>query len=174
EIVGTVHITKDITERKKMEEQLIVTDRLASVGELVSGVAHEINNPLTSIVGFSELLLAANAPDAVKEDLKVINKEAQRASGIVRNLLTFARRHKPEKQMVDVNDAMQAVLDLRAYEQKVNNVMAIKYFASDLPKITADGFQLRQVFLNLIINAEYFMIESHGKGTLGIKTEQDR
>jgi len=174
EIVGAVHIAKDITERKKMEEQLIVTDRLASVGELVSGVAHEINNPLTSIIGFSELLLAADAPDAVKEDLKVINKEAQRASGIVRNLLTFARRHKPEKQAVDVNDAIQAALDLRAYEQKVNNVMTIKYFASDLPKITADGFQLRQVFLNLIINAEYFMIESHGKGTLGIKTEQDR
>jgi len=173
-VVRTVHIAKDITERKKIEEQLRVTDRLASVGELVSGVAHEVNNPLTSIVGFSELLLAANAPDAVKEDLKVINREAQRASGIVRNLLTFARRHKPEKQMVDVNDAIQAVLDLRTYEQKVNNVMAIKYFASDLPKITADGFQLRQVFLNLIINAEYFMLESHGKGTLGIKTEQDR
>ena len=173
-VVRTVHIAKDITERKKIEEQLIVTDRLASVGELVSGVAHEVNNPLTSIVGFSELLLAANAPDAVKEDLKVINKEAQRASKIVRNLLIFARRHKPEKQMVDVNDAIQAALDLRTYEQKVNNVMAIKYFASDLPKITADGFQLRQVFLNLIINAEYFMLESHGKGTLDIKTEQDR
>ena len=171
---ANVAYIRDITERNKMEEQLIVTDRLASVGELVSGVAHEVNNPLTSIVGFSELLLAANVPDAVKEDLKVINREAQRASGIVRNLLTFARRHNPEKQMVDVNDTIQAVLDLRTYEEKVNNIMAIKYFASDLPKITADGFQLRQVFLNLIINAEYFMIESHGKGTLSIKTERDR
>lgn len=172
-VVRSVHVSTDITERKNVEEQIIVTDRLASVGELVSGVAHELNNPLTSIVGFSELLLAANAPYAIKEDLRVINREAQRAAVIVKNLLTFARRHKPEKRMIDVNDAIQAVLDLRTYEQKVNNIMAIKYFASDLPKIMADGFQLRQVFLNVIINAEYFMIKSHGKGTLDIKTERD-
>jgi len=171
-IVGTVHITKDITERKKMEAQLIVTDRLASIGELASGVAHELNNPLTSIIGFSQLLLEKGLPDDVKEDMKVINKEAQRTSGIVKNLLTFARKHEPGKKPVDINSAIKAVLALRTYEQKVNNIQVDVLFASDLPEIMADGFQLQQVFLNIIINAEHFMTEAHGRGTLTITTER--
>jgi two-component system NtrC family sensor kinase len=96
----------DITERKRMEEQLMVTDRLASIGELVSGIAHELNNPLTSVIGFSELLLGKDMPDDVKEDLRTINKEAQRTAGVVRNLLTFARKHPEKKQLVDINSVM--------------------------------------------------------------------
>ncbi|GAG83693.1 unnamed protein product, partial [marine sediment metagenome] len=98
EVVASVHVARDITERKKMEQQLIVTDRLASIGELASGIAHELNNPLTSVIGFSELLLGKDIPDDVKEDLKVINREAKRTAGVVRNLLIFARQHPEEKQ----------------------------------------------------------------------------
>jgi len=172
EVVGTVHITEDITERKKIEEQLIVTDRLASIGELSSGIAHELNNPLTSVIGFSELLLDRDVPDDVKEDLEVINREAKRTAGVVRNLLTFARKHDTEKQSVDVSNIIQKVLELRAYEQKVSNIAVNTRFAPDLPEITADGFQLQQVFINIIINAEHFMKETHGRGTLTITTEQ--
>jgi signal transduction histidine kinase len=150
----------------------MVTDRLASIGELASGVAHELNNPLTSVIGFSELLLGKDVPDDVKEDLRTINKEAQRTASIVRNLLTFARKHPEKKQLVDINNMIQKVLELRAYEQKVSNIQVNTQFAPGLPEIMADGFQLQQVFMNIIINAEYFMIEAHGRGILIITTEQ--
>ena len=174
EVTATVHVVRDITERKKMEEQLVVTDRLASIGELASGVAHELNNPLTGIIGFSELLLDEDIPDNVRKDLRVIQMEAQRSAGIVRNLLTFAQKHAPSKEPVDINCTIQKALELRAYELKVNNIQVNTYLASDLPKIMADGFQLEQVFINIIINAEHFMIEAHGRGTLTITTERVR
>ena len=165
-------IIRDLTERKKMEEQLILTDRLASIGELASGIAHELNNPLTSVIGFSELLLNQDVSDDVKEDLKVINREAQRTAGIVGNLLTFARKRPPAKQLLDINNIIQMVLELRAYEQRVNNILVNTRLAPDLPEIMADGFQLQQVFLNIVINAEQFMIEAHGRDTLTITTER--
>jgi len=172
EVTATVHVARDITERKKMEEQLIVTDRLASIGELASGIAHELNNPLTSVIGFSDLLLDKDTPDDVKEDLKVINREAKRTAGVVGNLLTFARKHDTEKKPVDISSIIENVLELRAYEQKVNNIEVNTQFASDVPEIIADGFKLQQVFLNIIINAEHFMIEAHRKGTLTITMER--
>ncbi|MFH1031951.1 MAG: PAS domain S-box protein [Chloroflexota bacterium] len=170
--VGTVSITRDISERRQREEQLIITDRLASIGELSSGIAHELNNPLTSIIGFSQLLLEKDVPDNLKEDLTTINKEAQRTAHIVRNLLTFARKHEPKKQPVDINDTIQKVLEMRAYEHKINNIKVNTRFLAELPEVKADGFQLQQVFLNIIINAEYFMIEAHGRGNLNIITER--
>jgi len=91
---------------------------------------------------------------------------------VVSNLLTFARKHPQEKRSVNINNVIQNVLELRAYEQRVNNIEAITQLAPDLPAITADAFQLQQVFINIIINAEYFMIEANGRGTLTITTEQ--
>ncbi|RLE46076.1 MAG: hypothetical protein DRJ31_10435 [Candidatus Methanomethylicota archaeon] len=169
---ANVGYIRDITNRKKMEEQLIVTDRLASIGELASGVAHELNNPLTGIIGFSELLLKKDIPEDIKEDLKIINREARRTAQIVGNLLTFARKHPEEKQPVDINKVIQTILDLRAYEQKVNNIEVKTQFATDLPEIVANAFQIQQVFLNIIINAEHFMTEAHKRGTLTITTER--
>jgi PAS domain S-box-containing protein len=172
EVVACVHVTRDITERKKMEEQLIVTDRLASVGELASGIAHELNNPLTSVIGFSQLLLEKDVPDDVKEDVKIIYSEAQRTAQVVKNLLTFARKHDTEKRPANINSIMEKALELRAYEQKVSNIQVNTRFAPDLPEIMADFFQLQQVFLNIVINAEHFMIEAHNRGTLTITTER--
>jgi len=163
---------RDISERKKMEEQLIVSDRLASIGELASGVAHELNNPLTGILGFSELLLKKKVTEDVREDLETINREAQRAAQVVRNLLTFARKHDTIKKPVNISKAIQSVLDLRAYEQKVHNIKVVTHFDPDLPELTADVFRLQQVFLNIIINAEYFMVQAHNGGTLNITTER--
>jgi PAS domain S-box-containing protein len=168
---ANVGYIRDISERKKMEEQLIVTDRLASIGELASGIAHELNNPLTGIIGFSELLLNKAIPEDVREDLQVINREAKRTSQVVKNLLTFARKHETTKQLVDINQAIKSVLDLRAYEQKVHNIAIVTNFDPELPEITADIFRLQQVFVNIIINAEYFMVQSHGRGTITITTK---
>jgi signal transduction histidine kinase len=163
---------RDISKRKQMEQQLMLTDRLASVGELASGVAHELNNPLTSVIGFSQLLMEGEIPDNIKEDLSLINSEAQRAANVIKNLLTFARKHAAVKQSIRINNVIEDVLKLRAYEQKVNNIEVIRKFASDLPEIMADYFQIQQAFLNLIINAEFFMTEAHRRGTLTISIER--
>jgi signal transduction histidine kinase len=162
--MATQGFFRDVTERKKMEEQLIVTDRLASIGELASGIAHELNNPLTGVIGFSELLLEKNVPIEIREDIAIIHNEAMRAAGVVKNLLTFARKQTPSKQLVNINGIIASVLALRAYEQKVSNIQVVKRLASDMPEVMADSFQLQQVFLNIIINAEYYMREAHRGG----------
>jgi len=165
-------VYQDITERMKMQAQLIMQDRLASIGQLVSGIAHELNNPLTGVIGFSDLLLARKLPDDVKADLKIINDEAKRTAKIVKNLLTFARRQSDEKQAVSIHESIQAVMQLRTHEQSVNNIQVNTHFASGLLQIMGNGSQLQQVFFNIVINAEFFMLEAHGKGTLTITTER--
>jgi PAS domain S-box-containing protein len=172
EVTGSVIVARDITKQKWMEEQLIVTDRLASIGELASGIAHELNNPLTSVIGFSQLLMEGDVPDNMREDLATVYSEAQRAAVIVKNLLTFARKHTPVKQLSQVNTIVEDVLKLRAYEQKVNNIEVDKQLATNLPEIMSDHFQLQQVFLNIIVNAEFAMQEAHGKGKLIVTTEK--
>jgi PAS domain S-box-containing protein len=172
EITGTVHIARDVTERKQQNEQLMMTDRLASIGELASGTAHELNNPLTSIIGFSQLLIESDVPDNIRDDVNLIYSQAQRAAEVVKNLLTFARKHTPAKQPNQINRIIEDVLKLRAYEHKVNNIEVKLRLDPDLPEIMADYFQMQQVFVNIIINAEFFMKEEHNGGALTITTEK--
>jgi len=171
-LAGLISFT-DITEQKKQSEHIILTDRLASLGELASGTAHELNNPLTSIIGFSQLLMEGEVPDDIRDDLNLINYEAQRAASITKNLLTFARKHAPEKQSNQINSIVEDVLKLRAYEHKANSIEVERQFAPDLPEVMVDYFQMQQVFINIIINAEYFMTKEHGKGTLTITTKKN-
>ena len=171
EVNGSIMVARDVTKQKRMEEQLIVTDRLASIGELSSGIAHELNNPLTSVIGFSQLLMEGDVPENMKENLSTIYEEAQRAAVIVKNLLTFARKHAPVKQMSQANTVVEGVLKLRSYEQKVNNIEVEKHLAVNLPEIMMDSFQMQQVFLNIIVNAEFAMLEAHQKGKLTVTTE---
>ena len=166
-------ILDDVTELRERQATLSVNERLISVGEMAAGMAHELNNPLTSVVGFSQLLLLQeNIPDEIKSDLNNIYHEGQRAAAIVKNLLTFARKHPSEKQLVQVNTILEEVLKLRTYEQNVNNIQVKLQFDSQLPLVMCDPFQMQQVFLNLILNAEYAMIQSHNKGILAITTEK--
>jgi two-component system NtrC family sensor kinase len=170
-LAGLISFT-DITEQKRQSERLMLTDRLASLGELASGAAHELNNPLTSIIGFSQLLLEKEVPDDIHEDLKLINSEAQRAVSVTKNLLTFARKHAPVKQRDQINNIIEDVLKLRTYEHKANGIEVERQLDPDLPKIMVDYFQMQQVFMNIIINAEYFMIKAHNKGVLTITTKK--
>ena len=165
-------VSRDITERKKMQEQLIAQDRLVSIGQLVAGVAHEINNPLTSVVGFSELLLQRDLPDDVKGDLKIVNAEAQRAATIVKGLLTFSRKQSEGKESIDINTPVQTVMKLNAHRFAVNNIQVNTHLAEGLPQIIGNGSQLQQVFFNISMNAEQIMLEAHGKGIITITTEQ--
>ena len=172
QVTGSVVVARDVTQQKRMEEQLVMTDRLASIGELSSGIAHELNNPLTSVIGFSQLLMEGDVPDNIKEDLGIVHSEAQRAATIVKNLLTFARKHAPVKQLSNVNTVIEDVLRLRAYEQKVNNIEIENRLSPNLPEIMIDHFQMQQVFLNIVVNAEFAMQEAHHKGKLVVTTEK--
>ena len=173
EVIATVHITRDVTEQKQQNERLMMTDRLASLGELASGAAHELNNPLTSIIGFSQLLMERETPDDIREDLKLIHSEAQRAVSVTNNLLSFARKHAPVRQLNRINSIIEDVLELRAHEHKLNHIDVEKHLAPNLPEIMVDYFQMQQVLMNIIINAEYFMTKAHNGGTLTITTQKD-
>jgi PAS domain S-box-containing protein len=171
--VEILAVARDIAERKCMQEQLMLSDRLASVGELASGIAHELNNPLTGVIGFSQLLLdMEDIPDNIREDLNLINSEARRTASIVKNLLTFARKHTAVKQLGQLNSVIEDVLSLRAYEQKANNIEVKTRLAPNLPEIMLDYFQLQQGFLNIVVNAENAMLEAHGRGKLVVTTEK--
>jgi signal transduction histidine kinase/sensor domain CHASE-containing protein len=161
----------DITEERAKQESLYLTDRLASIGEMASGIAHELNNPLTSIIGLSEMVAMEKVAEVVKEDMGIIKSESQRAAEIVKNLLSFARKTNARKQPASINKIIMDVLRLRSYEHGVNNITVVRELDPNLPEIVADASQLQQVFINIILNAEHAMVTAHGKGKLKIKTE---
>jgi PAS domain S-box-containing protein len=164
-------VTTDITDRKRQEEQLLQTSKLASIGELASGVAHEVNNPLTSIIGYAQLLSAnRTVPPDVKADLDKIYKESQRAAKIVQNLLSFARQHKPDKSAHSINDLVKQTLELRAYEHKTSDITVTLDLGENLPPVMADYHQIQQTILNIVINAEHAIAEVRCKGGITVST----
>jgi signal transduction histidine kinase len=160
----------DITEERNLQERLYLTDRLASVGEMAAGIAHELNNPLTGVVALSQLILESGVPDEIKADVEAISSEGRRAAGVVKNLLAFARSHTLASEPTDLNTVIKEVLSLRAYEHKVNNIEVTTNLAPDMPMLVTDRFQMQQVFLNIILNAEQAMIEAHSRGRLTISS----
>jgi len=164
-------LVSDITEQKKMMEKLIRADRLSSLGEMAAGLVHEINNPLTGVMGLAHLLSdKRDIPDSVREDAGMILKEANRAAGILKDFLVFARGQKPDKQKADINSIIDSVLKLRRVYLKKSGIEVITALAEELPELLVDVSQIQQVFLNIVLNAEYFMCEVHGKGILHIAT----
>jgi len=171
EIVGFSGILNDITERKAMEQQVLLTNKLASIGELASGVAHELNNPLTTVMGYAQLLIESkDVPEHIKSDLDKVYQESQRAAKIVQNLLSFARRRRPEKTYLDINNLVQKTVDLRSYELKVNNISVYVNLKPDMPEIKADYNQIQQVILNILINAEQALAEVKRRGKITVTT----
>ena len=162
---------EDITEQKMMMQRMVQSDKLSSLGELVSGVAHELNNPLTGIMGFSELMLNETFEERTKKRLREINEASHRCKRIVENLLTFARFHKPEKKQCNINNIITTAVELRAYQLKVSDIKVELNLAPSLPKTLADEHQLQQVLLNLINNAEHSIAEKGVKGKITISTE---
>ena len=170
ECVYIIHVCREITEEKQIREQLLQNEKMAAVGSLVSGVAHELNNPLAGVTGFAQLLLERHEEPKLKKSLERIRDEAERAAKIVKNLLTFARKHKPESTRVAINGVLERTLELRAYDMRVSNIKVVTDLRPDLPMTLADPNQLQQVFLNIVVNAEQAMKEAHGKGILTVKT----
>jgi two-component system NtrC family sensor kinase len=174
-------LIRDVSERKKLDDekrdiyhQLLQAEKMAALGQTVSGVAHELNNPLATILSWAERLSQRPGLDeAVRRGLDTILSESERAARIVRNLLTFARKRQTTRAMVDVNQVVRETLALRSYEQRVTNIGVIDALAAGLPQVFADGHQVQQVLLNLIINAEQAMLSAHGRGVLVVRTWHD-
>jgi len=174
-------LMRDVTERKKLDDetrdlyhQLLQAEKMAALGQTISGVAHELNNPLATILSWAERLSQRSKHDEqVKRGLETILSESERAARIVRNLLTFARKRQTTRAMVDVNQVVRETLALRAYEQRVSNIAILDALAAGLPQVFADGHQIQQVLLNLIINAEQAMLAANGRGTLVVRTWHD-
>jgi len=156
-----VVMVEDVTEQQALETQLVQSEKLAAVGQLVSGVAHELNNPLTSIAGLSEFLLEQK--ELGKKDrghLQVIQEQAERASRIVRNLLTFARKGAAERVPVDLNDVIRRTLSLTSYDLKLKDIVVERELSGALPDVFGDRHGLQQVVLNLVTNAAHAVAEN--------------
>jgi PAS domain S-box-containing protein len=174
-------LVRDVSERKKLDDetrdiyhQLLQAEKMAALGQTISGVAHELNNPLATIISWSERLSQRSELDEpVRRGLETILSESERAARIVRNLLTFARKRQTTRAMVDVNQVVRETLALRAYEQRISNIDIIDALAAGLPQVFADGHQVQQVLLNLVINAEQAMLAAKGRGTIVVRTWHD-
>jgi two-component system NtrC family sensor kinase len=165
-------VLHDVTESRRLQEQLLQSEKLAALGELTSGVAHELNNPLATVVGYAELLdLDKNLPDGVRRKVNTIHSEATRASHIVQNLLAYARRSSPEKEFFGINDALGAAVEMRRYQLNSDNMRILTDFAPDLPPIWGDNLQLQQVFLNIINNAVQAVQNWRGSGEIHLTTQ---
>ena len=164
-------LLRDNTDERLLHERLLQSEKMASVGQLVSGVAHELNNPLTGVMGFSQLLLARDLDEGVRSQIQTIYDEAERAAKIVQNLLSFARRRRPTKEMADVNALVQRVLELRSYDFAVRNITLDMTLDTRMQRCWVDQDQIQQVLFNVIKNAEQAMIDANGGGKLTVVTQ---
>jgi two-component system NtrC family sensor kinase len=160
------------TQTRLVQERLLQSEKMSSVGQLVSGVAHELNNPLTGIMGFAQLLMLRELDDTSRKQAETIYAEAERASKIVSNLLTFARRRKAQKEPANVNTLLERVLELRNYDLRVRNIDVQLALDPALPETMVDANQIQQVFLNIVINAEQAMKDAR-HAELRITTKAD-
>jgi signal transduction histidine kinase len=173
-------LMRDVSERKRLEDQardlyhqLLQAEKLAALGQTISGVAHELNNPLATILTWSERLSQQDVDDRTRRGLETILSESERAAKIVRNLLTFARKRHTTRAMVDLNNVVRETLALRSYDQSLSNISILEALPAGLPNVFADPHQIQQVLLNLIMNAEQAMIGANGRGTLIVRTWHD-
>jgi signal transduction histidine kinase len=173
-------LMRDVSERKRLEDQardlyhqLLQAEKLAALGQTISGVAHELNNPLATILTWAERLAQKSVDDQTRRGLETILSESERAAKIVRNLLTFARKRHTTRAMVDLNQVVRETLALRSYEQRLSNIDILEALPAGLPPVFSDPHQIQQVLLNLVINAEQAMIGANGRGTLIMRTWHD-
>jgi PAS domain S-box-containing protein len=173
-VTGCLGIVRDMTEERMLAEQLLQREKLAAVGQLVSGVAHELNNPLAGIMAFSQLMLAMSGATPDQQDaLVTIHKEAKRAAKIVSNLLIFARQRHPERTEADLNQVLQDTLELRRYSLRTHQIEVESDYDPELPLTWADSFQLQQVVLNLLTNAEQALRNHGGEKRITLRTRRE-
>src|SRR5438105_439953 len=159
-------LEKTVETLKTTQAQLIQSEKLSAVGEFVAGVAHELNNPLTSVVGFAELMQQSEVSPQHRRFIDLIVNSAQRCHKIVEGLLSFARQHKPERKPVKIRELLEATIGILQYHLRTSNIEVITKFDPDLPKVMADPHQLQQVFLNILNNARQAIEGSRTSGVV--------
>jgi PAS domain S-box-containing protein len=152
------------------QAQLVQAAKMSALGQLVSGVAHELNNPLSVIIGYGQLLLGRDLPEVVKRPVELMVSQADRMAKIVRNLLFFSRQRPPERVGVDLNEVLDRTLALRAIQLTLSGIVVEKDLAAELPPVSGDPHQLEQVFLNLVLNAEQAVLETQRGGRILLRT----
>ena len=166
-----VIVASDVTEDRRMQERLGQSEKLSSLGQMISGIAHELNNPLASVLGFTQLLARQAGEGKQAARLDLIHREARRCQRIVHNLLSFARQHEPERRPVSCNEVVQSVVSLLQYQMNVDGVRLRTELDPALPSVHADAHQLQQVLVNLLTNASH-AIQDAGMGSqVRVRTE---
>ncbi len=171
-IAGVIAAARDTTDSKRMEQQLIQNERLAAMGQMIAGVAHELNNPLTAVLGVTELLRDTTEDDSARRQLEIAHRQARRAAQIVQSLLTFSRPPQPRKICLNLSELIQRSLQLHEHSLRSNRITVDFAAQADIPLVLGDASQLTQVFLNLIANAEQAIREARDHGTLRIRVSR--
>jgi len=168
--LGWLELYADVTGQRQIQAKMLQTEKMAALGQFVSGIAHELNNPLTAIMGYAQLLLGHGLQSSQLAEARNVYHEAERARRIVKNLLYFARENRPERTRTDVNEVVERTIALRSYELKVEDIVVECDLDPDLPHTMADPYQLQQIILNLVINAEQALLSDRGHGHVWIRT----
>jgi two-component system NtrC family sensor kinase len=167
-----VLVLSDVTESRRLQQQLAHSEKMSSLGQMISGVAHELNNPLSSILGYAQLLRAGRQPEQLAKRVEVLGAEAERCRKIVQNLLSFARRRRPEREPLSLNEVIQGVHSLMGYQLRVDDIEVHTELSPDLPMLHGDRHELQQVMVNLLTNAQQaIQRQSGGGGEITLRTE---
>jgi len=164
-------LEKAVETLKTTQSQLVQSEKLSAVGQFVAGVAHELNNPLTAVIGFSDLLAVTAENSPIRPQLEIIAKSAHRCHKIVQSLLSFARQRPAERTLTSINATLEEVFEIMAYDLRTSNIQIVKRFQDDLPVILADPHQLQQVFVNILSNARQAIQAFRQDGRVEVRTQ---
>lgn len=158
-------------QQKRIETQIMQIEKMSDLGQLIASMVHELNNPLTGVIGYSEILLGFDCDEKIKRILNIIHSEALRCHKIVENLLNFSRQYEPQKEYTQINDVIESTLNLRKYQLDLKNIEVELRLSDNIPKTLADPYGMQQVFMNIINNAQQAMEEYTNQGKLVVETK---